>query len=241
MNQISLYHGTDARIIEMPKEEREQYKKECNLIIDTLYPFFQPLLKWEKTEIIVDGKTVYGYEYPLRLKYGKILNEKGGMYMYQNLFEKLGMIDCRNNNAGFYQYDNLYLCSSKLGAADYAAKSYAGGEIGLIAYRLIQGADIINFEDFRPNSNIQFIMNKIREFAKEGNEKPAIVTIENIDVDFLSFEDGRPIAKDNFAEWLEPRRKFELKFRYTKPLELSECKVELYTKELYLKIKEEEK
>lgn len=238
---ITLYHGTDARILSMSKEERLQYKKECDLIIDTLYPFFQPLLKWEKTEIKVDGKTIFGYEYPLKLKYGKILNEKGGMYMYQNLFEKLAMIDCRNNNAGLYQYENLYLCSSKLTAANYATRSFAGGEIGLIAYRLIQGADIINFENFRPNSNIQSIMNKIREFAKEGNEKPAIVTIENIDVDYLSFEDGKPIEKDNFAEWLEPRRKRQLKFRYTKPLELSECKVELYNKELYLKIKEEEK
>jgi hypothetical protein len=238
---ITLYHGTDARILSMSKEERLQYKKECDLIIDTLYPFFQPLLKWEKTEIKVDGKTIFGYEYPLKLKYGKILNEKGGMYMYQNLFEKLAMIDCRNNNAGLYQYENLYLCSSKLTAASYATSSFAGGEMGLIAYRLIQGADIINFENFRPNSNIQSIMNKIREFAKEGNEKPAIVTIENIDVDYLSFEDGKPIEKDNFAEWLEPRRKRQLKFRYTKPLELSECKVELYNKELYLKIKEEEK
>lgn len=238
---ITLYHGTDARILSMSKEERLQYKKECDLIIDTLYPFFQPLLKWEKTEIKVDGKTIFGYEYPLKLKYGKILNEKGGMYMYQNLFEKLAMIDCRNNNAGLYQYENLYLCSSKLTAASYATRSFAGGEMGLIAYRLIQGADIINFENFRPNSNIQSIMNKIREFAKEGNEKPAIVTIENIDVDYLSFEDGKPIEKDNFAEWLEPRRKRQLKFRYTKPLELSECKVELYNKELYLKIKEEEK
>ena len=238
---ITLYHGTDARILSMSKEERLQYKKECDLIIDTLYPFFQPLLKWEKTEIKVDGKTIFGYEYPLKLKYGKILNEKGGMYMYQNLFEKLAMIDCRNNNAGLYQYENLYLCSSKLTAASYATSSFAGGEMGLIAYRLIQGADIINFENFRPNSNIQSIMNKIREFAKEGNEKPAIVTIENIDVDYLSFEDGKPIKKDNFAEWLEPRRKRQLKFRYTKPLELSECKVELYNKELYLKIKEEEK
>ena len=238
---ITLYHGTDARILSMSKEERLQYKKECDLIIDTLYPFFQPLLKWEKTEIKVDGKTIFGYEYPLKLKYGKILNEKGGIYMYQNLFEKLAMIDCRNNNAGLYQYENLYLCSSKLTAASYATSSFAGGEMGLIAYRLIQGADIINFENFRPNSNIQSIMNKIREFAKEGNEKPAIVTIENIDVDYLSFEDGKPIEKDNFAEWLEPRRKRQLKFRYTKPLELSECKVELYNKELYLKIKEEEK
>ena len=238
---ITLYHGTDARILSMSKEERLQYKKECDLIIDTLYPFFQPLLKWEKTEIKVDGKTIFGYEYPLKLKYGKILNEKGGMYMYQNLFEKLAMIDCRNNNAGLYQYENLYLCSSKLTAASYATSSFAGGEMGLIAYRVIQGADIINFENFRPNSNIQSIMNKIREFAKEGNEKPAIVTIENIDVDYLSFEDGKPIEKDNFAEWLEPRRKRQLKFRYTKPLELSECKVELYNKELYLKIKEEEK
>ena len=45
---ITLYHGTDARILSMSKEERLQYKKECDLIIDTLYPFFQPLLKWER-------------------------------------------------------------------------------------------------------------------------------------------------------------------------------------------------
>lgn len=238
---IVLYHGTDARILAMSKEERLNYKKECNLIIDTLYPFFQPLMKWERTEIIVDGNKICGHQYPLKLKYGKILNEKGGKGLYDNLFEKLMMIDSRNNNAGLYQYENLYLCSTKSTAAHYATRSYAGGEIGLMAYRLIQGADIINFENFRPDSNIQSIMNRIKDFAKEGNEKPAIVTIENIDLDFLSFEDGRPIKKENFADWLERNRKHQLKFRYTKSLELSDCKVELYTKELYLKIKEEEK
>jgi hypothetical protein len=100
MNNLELYHGTDARIIEMSEEERVQYLQDCNLVIDALHPLFKPLLEWEKVETVRNGQTIYIYEYPLKLKYEKVLNEKGGQFMYVNLFEKLTMIDARNNNAG---------------------------------------------------------------------------------------------------------------------------------------------
>ena len=85
MNKITLYHGTDARIIEMTNEERRQYLDDCNLVIDNLHPLFKPLLVWEKVEQVVNGEKRYIYEYPLKLKYEKILNEKYGPYMYLNL------------------------------------------------------------------------------------------------------------------------------------------------------------
>lgn len=77
-------------------------------------------------------------------------------------------------------------------------------------------------------------MDTIREFAKEGNERPAIVTIEDVDINYLSFEDGKPLD-----ERKERLFKHDYKFRYSKPIELSQCIVEPLTKELFCKIKEE--
>lgn len=240
MNQISLYHGTDTRIIKMKKEEREQYLKDCNLVIDSLFPYYKPLLQWEEVNIMVDGKTVVAHQYGLK-KYEKILNEKGGQFMYVNLYEKLTMLDARNNGSGWYQYDDLYLCSSKRSAMNYAQKSYAGGETGLMAYRLIQGADIICFDNYSPDSNIKQVIESIKDFAKEGNERPAIVTIDDVDLTCLSFEDGKPLEKDDIEDWFEYKRKSDYKFRYTKQIELRDYKVENLDKELFKKIIEEEK
>lgn len=240
MNNLELYHGTDARIIEMSEKEREQYLQDCNLVIDALHPLFKPLLEWEKVETVRNGQTIYIYEYPLKLRYEKLLNEKGGQYMYVNLFEKLMMIDAHNNNAGLYQYKDFYLCSTKRSAMSYAQRSYAGGETGLNAYRLIQGAEIIGFENMYQNPLVQQAADKIKLFAKEGNERPAIVTVENIDIKCLFHEDGKTIDKEDFEEWFEGREKYHLKFRYTKTVDLRQCKVELLNKDLYKKIIEED-
>jgi hypothetical protein len=239
MNMLELYHGTDARIIEMSEEEREQYLQDCNLVIDALHPLFKPLLVWEKVETVKNGQTIYVYEYPLKLKYEKVLNEKGGKFMYVNLYEKLTMIDARNNNAGLYQYKDFYLCSTKRSAMSYAQRSYAGGETGLTAYRLIQGAEIIGFENMYQNPLVKQAAEKIKQFAKEGDERPAIVTIDNIDIQCLFHEDGKTIDKEDFEEWFEQRKEHQLKFRYTKTIDLSKCKVELLNKDLYKKIIEE--
>lgn len=92
MEQLCFFHGTDARIIEMTRDERLEYLDGCNLVIDALYPLFKPLLGWEKVEGVINGEKVYYYEHPLKLRYEKLLKEKGGAGMYLNLFEKLTMI-----------------------------------------------------------------------------------------------------------------------------------------------------
>ena len=240
MEQLCLYHGTDARIIEMTRDERQEYLNGCNLVIDALYPLFKPLLEWEKVEGIINGEKVFFYEHPLKLRYEKLLNEKGGSGMYLNLFEKLTMIGARNNGAGLYQYWDFYVCGSKRIAMNYAIRSNAGGEIGLNAYRLIQGAEIIGFEDMYQDSKVRLASERIKEFAKEDNRRPAIVTIEGIDLDYLFYEDGKPLFEDDKEELFDRRKRSRYQFRYTKPVELSLCKIDLLNKELCKKLQDEQ-
>jgi len=240
MGKITLYHGTDARILEMTKEERQQYIDCCNLVIDNLYALFKPLTQQVLVEKVLNGNKIYVNEAPLETNYKEILNEKGGKYMYLNLSEKLMMLECRNNNVGNYQYNDLYLCALKSTAMNYAQRSYAGGETGLNAYRLIQGYDIIFSDSHKLDKNVLDAIDTIREFAKEGNERPAIVTIENVDINYLLFEDGKPLSDYDKEQRMERLFKHDYKFRYSKPIELNQCIVEPLTKELFYKIKEGE-
>ena len=240
METVEVYHGTDARVIEMTRDEREKYKEDCYLVINSLYPLFKPLMVTEMIEAERNGKKIYYNEYPLKLRYEKLLNEKGGKRMFNNLFEKLYMIDGCKNGVGLYQYNNLYVCASKRSALFYSERSYAGGEVGLVAYRLIQGAEIIGFESLYQDANVKRAADRIKEFAKEGNERPVIVTIEDADVDFLFNEDGTPLTdyvKDNIFNHSCIAGS---KFRYTKPIELVQCKVEPLTNELCEEINNEE-
>lgn len=239
MKNIELYHGTDARIIEMSHEERQQYLKDCNMVIDAIFKHLSPLLKWEKVEVVENGKKVEKYEYALKHRYEKILNEKGAPYLYLNLFEKLMMIDARNNNSGLYQYGDLYLSTMKRIAMNYSRRSFAGGETGLCAYRFIQGAEIIGVEDIYKDIAVKEASENIKEFAKEGNEKPAIVTIENIDIDYLLHENGKPLEKVFMKSLFEDKRTMGFSLRYTKPVDFNKCKVEILNEELFNQIMSE--
>lgn len=241
MTGITLFHGTDARIIEMTNEERLEYLDCCNMVIDALYPLFKPLLTWEKVECVVNGEKIVCYEYPLKLRYEKVLNEKGGQFMYTNLLEKLKMIEARYNASALYQYGSLYLCDKKSSAMRYSQRSYAGGETGLMAYRLIEGVEHIGFDTPYKSAQVEKAVAAVKEFGKEGSEKPAIVTISAIDPAYLSFEDGKPLDADDIRELEEGKRNSDRKFRYGKPIELKDCKVELLNRELYNQILEEEK
>ena len=240
MGNITLYHGTDARIVEMTKEERLRYLNDCNLVIDALFPICKPLLQWEPVEGVLNGQKITGFEYALK-KYEKLLNEKGGQYTYLNFFEKLTMIDGRNNGSGWYQYNDLYLCSSKMTAFRYAQRSFAGGETGLNAFRLIEGFDIIFADKNDLDSKVVAAVDSVKEFAKEENERPVIITIEDVDVSCISYEDGKPLLEGDIERMLVFRRNHDYKFRYNKAVDLSRCKIEPLSKELFKKIKEEER
>ena len=238
MDKIVLYHGTDARIVEMTKEERQRYLDDCNLVIDALFPICKPLLQWEPVESVLNGQKITGFEYALK-RYEKLLKEKGGEYTYINFLEKLTMIDGRNNGSGWYQYHDLYLCSSKRTAFWYAQRSFAGGETGLNAFRLIEGFEIIFADNNYLDSKVLTAMDSVKEFAKEGTERPVIITIEDVDISCISYEDGKPLLEGDIERMLVFRRNRDYKFRYNKAVDLCRCKVEPLSKDLFEKIKEE--
>lgn len=236
MAGLKLYHGTDARILAMTDAERKDYIADCNLVIDYLFSFFEPLYHEEIKETIINGQKVYVHEYILK-RYKDILTEKGDAYLYANLLEKISMIDLSEKGCGLYQYGDLYVTDLKFKAMEYSRSSYAGGETGLCAYRMIQGAEIIEFENMKPDDKVQKAIDRIKDFAKVGSECPAIVTIENCDIENLLREDGKPL--NNLDLEILNSSIHGVSYIYTKPLDLNQCKVELLNSALYEKIIED--
>lgn len=126
--------------------------------------------------------------------YKDLFIEKGSECLYGNLYEKLSMLDCRDKGSGLYQYDSLYLTSSKDKAKHYACRSFAGGELGLIAYRLLEGIEVLNFKKWKPDAQVVLAISNIKDFSLEGKEEPIVITLNNIDSQYLLDEDGRPIT-----------------------------------------------
>ena len=241
MERPELYHGTDVRMIEMSEEERQHFFDACNLVIESIFPFYVPLLQFVKEKVKIGNETVYVNTITvLQQKYEKILDEKGGPYTYLNLYEKLKMIEWRNNNADLYQYQNLYLTSVKPKAFNYARSSYAGCELGLIAYQVIKGADIIGLDNFQPDKETKKAIDFIKEFGKEGNGRPVIVTLKDYDESALTHGNGKPLDQQIVELW-HKKPEVDFIFRYNKVIDLTKCKIENVTEELYKKMKEEYK
>ena len=127
-------------------------------------------------------------------------------------------------NSGLYQYGSFYLTTNKMTALNYAQRSFAGGEIGLMAYSLIEGTEIINFTDYNPDESLKNKINRIKEFGEEGKECPVIVTFNNIDLSCLQNEDGTPLPIDDITIFSN--------FRYSKAQDLKWDIIENVNREL---------
>lgn len=218
MEYLTLYHGTDARIARMAKNDRLDYIAKCNLVIDRLFPYLKPLIEHQNVEKkLPSGETIYTSEWPLK-RYEEILNKKEHEYFYANLAEKISMIDSRNRGSGLYQYGALYLTDSIEKAKRYAGRSYAGGEAGLCAYQFIRGCEIINFPEFNPDEGTLKAIKAVKEFGVEGKEEPVVFTFTNVDISLLKNEDGREITKEEL-NLIEKFDEIGLSFRYYGDLE----------------------
>ncbi len=192
--KLVFYHGTDARIVRMSQEERNCYFADCNLIIDALWPFYEALLEKEYIEKIVHGEKRLVERLRIDLLYQNLFEGKGELDYY-DLREKILMLrDCKRG-IELYQYGNFYVATTKSRASSYALRSFAGGELGLITYRLIQGAQIIKFDNFCPNTDVDHAMSNIIEMATSIKREPVVFKLENLNIDNLQWEDGRPIDK----------------------------------------------
>ena len=226
MGQIfTLYHGTDARIVSMTKDERNNFLSKTDLIISRLWDVFKPYYtEFVPRRIVRHGEVIDTFMRSIE-QYKDDFYKIGKSYVYVNLTEKLSMLEARYDGSGFYQYGSLYLAAVEDTAKDYARRSFAGGELGLIAYRLIEAMDVLQFPEWKPDTETKGLIEEFMDFAAEGKEDPVVITIAGIDSDDLLTETGGSIS--GALDFLE---KFgylpDFKFRYKGELDLSSYPME---------------
>ena len=217
MKQIPLYHGTDKRMILMSEETREKYVGYCWSVIEYLSNVLLPFLEMEQVEYIQDGVKEYISEYKI-MRFKSLMEEKGEKEFWTNFYQTLllseAVLNREENDSGMnFQYGDLYLTGDKNKAINYARRDFAGGELGLFAYRLIQGTEILGILHL-DSPEVEQNVNTIKMFA-ESEPQPVILQVSNIDYDCLLLESGKPVDIDE--EFLLKR----ISYRYTKPYQLN--------------------
>ncbi len=192
---VTLYHGTDARFVRMSKEERMKYLNKCNKVINYLWELFQPL--WTTTEVVAitlsNGKIGYVPQKKIEIIASKFTS-KEEQIIKCNFFESLHRVEaCKKGNSQ-YQYGDLYLTSSRETALNYARRAFAGGETGLNAYRLIEGAELLQVDGWNNNKEINQTIAEFKQFiGTEEQDEPVVITVNDIDVANLLADTGNPL------------------------------------------------
>lgn len=185
----TLYHGTDARIVSMSVDERKKYFLNCRNAIDNLWELYKPLFQ----ELDSTAANQNPWRLPKREidKYKDLLESKEE-FLYYNLVEKLNMIDYWKQGIQQYQYGDLYLTALKMKAERYAMRSFAGGELGLMVFRLVESADVIGL-DYSQSKEINAI-ERVMQFAlDESNYDPVVFELSNVPIKNLLTDEGKPI------------------------------------------------
>lgn len=123
-------------------------------------------------------------------------------------------LEANENGSQYYQYGDLYLAGDKNKARHYAFSSFAGGEIGLIAYRLIQVAEILGWDSCNNDESLKKTIESIKSFA-EAQAIPVVIPISDLDMDYLFYEMGGSVKNENKFLWKM------MSVRYTKEYTLS--------------------
>ena len=199
MNEsLTLYHGTDARLIAFSETERYTYLEDCKKVIQYLWSIFKPYyVTQELVETKINGEKAYILQRKIE-QYKHCIIEQSDKNVWYNLFEKLIMLEANENGSPNYQYGDLYLTGDKNKAKSYVLRSFAGGEIGSIAYRLIQGAEILEWINLDEQDEVYKAIGKIKQFA-EDKPNPVVLKIKDISVGNLLLENGNPVKQKDLA------------------------------------------
>ena len=163
--KTTLYHGTDDFIGYMSKEEREDMKKKCFLMIDVLSKLYNAN-GFEQKYSGVNSKEINDITFYLSAAHAAL----------------------RKNV--FYEYDDTYLTSSKKDAIKFAKNAYHYGEIGTIAWKLYEGLSSVNYELPPLNQEQQEALDSIIGFSYHDSE-PVIYSFINLPIENLVEENGR--------------------------------------------------
>lgn len=160
-----LYHGTDDFIGCMSKEEREDMKKKCFLMIELLRKIYD----------------VNGFD--------KVYSGENSKEINDILDYLIAAHSALKNNV-FYEYNDTYLTSSLQEAIKFSKNAYHFGEIGTIAWKLYEGLSIINYELPPLNQEQQEALDSIIGFTDHDPE-PVVYAFKNLPIENLVEEGGR--------------------------------------------------
>jgi hypothetical protein len=168
MNIPIFYHGSDARILRMPQKERMLMHKTCKEVAAMLWQYYKP--HCDGNGLLKDLRDYVPEQHKL----------------YNALFDKVSLWASYVDGASSYQYqdEGIYLTTEIYKARNYAYNSFAFGEVGSIAYRMIQGLDFYRFEDFKPNAEEADAINRVKQFA-QGSPEPTVTIVDDVDTDYM--------------------------------------------------------
>ena len=229
MDNLTLYHGTDARLIYMSDAEREDYFALVDRAIDSLWPYLREYN--ENIPRIInfpDGSKGTSSWRRIESMKQQFINA-GNADFYYFISKRISEIALWKNGAERYQYSSFYVTCSRTKARQYARDSFAGGEHGLNAYALILAAEHLKPSGWHPSEEVTKAIRAIKDFADARNRRPVIVSIENARPEDLLLEDGAPadgILKHVISSLSQGEEPKGASFRYLKTVDLKNCKID---------------
>ena len=218
MSNVPLYHGTDARIWAMSDDERKKFIQACQLSVDFLWQIFDPYYN-QYIKIITNDPYEGCWIRDRRVEELKPLLTRGDdETKFYDLYNTLICVDSQKNGNQLFQYGDLYLTNNLERAINYARQSFAFGEIGLNAYRMLEAAKRINVLDWNPTPTVENALLEVQEFA-ESQAEPIILKFSDYDINLLRTEDMRPIAIEELSS-----NGICLSFRYLGSLDFQNAK-----------------
>ena len=222
---LTLYHGTDARILSMSKTERAAYFSDVDLALDYLWTIWEPIchkmvirkLWWPNGEF--KGTTSIPYIESIKQQFV----DAGKGRLHEKVYRYVSMADWSKQGAPKYQYGSLYLTALKGMASTFANDAFAGGERGEIVYYMLEGAAFLGISLGHPEEKIVRAIQTIKAFA-EGPREPIVVILNDVDPKYLLAEGGK--SADFSVELVmkaqkEGRTAPGANFRYMKDVDLS--------------------
>ena len=171
---ISLYHGTDKKLLDYSEKERLEIQKLCNHISDYCYYRF-----------LDDGLSIFSLT-NYKIKRGSEIGDCWSQFL--NAFQKY---DSRKKNSTLYQYGSLYLTGDRKKAENYARNSYIMGEQGIVAYWLYVAASKV--WDLQGTSQDLIELLERFESLTAKPSIPILLTFTNIPKADLLSERGKEI------------------------------------------------
>lgn len=180
-----LFHGTDARILDMSEEERHAFHSDCESVSNALWSLFEPNALGQETVMDRDSSG------------NEVLVERDRIDKFRECFEDEGQfrrfvlavsIFYRSHflDDTLFEHDAVYLTSFRQGAERYAHRAGYFGEIGFVAYHLADAARRCTYET---DNDTSARMDRIIAFA-EAEHHPVVVAVNEYNPDLLLTERG---------------------------------------------------